>query len=131
METITSHKVNGLNKEIEIEVLDEPGDGGACHRYRINLGPLPDSNWDKRSERPSPYTVINFQEGPIKEEGVNGISNESLLAIVEHRLQGFQSGEFSCSENLEALNNVREALRWLNNRTLDRLERGVEGTNEK
>lgn len=74
---------------------------------------------------------INFQNGPIKESGVNGISNESLLAIVEDRLLGFQSGQFACRENAIALTKLQEAMMWLQKRTRDRVARGVEGTNQK
>ena len=74
---------------------------------------------------------IKFQNGPILEFGVNGISNESLLAIVEDRLAGFQSGEFACRENAIALIKLQEAMMWLQKRTRDRMARGVEGTNQK
>lgn len=80
---------------------------------------------------------LNFQNGPVTKglegrlEGVNGITNEVLLAIVEYRLQGFQSGEFSCRENAIALTHIQDALMWLQKRTRDRLERGVEGQQVK
>jgi hypothetical protein len=74
---------------------------------------------------------LNFQNGPIQEVGVNGISIEALLAIVEDRLIGFQSGQFSCREKDVALTKVQEALMWLGKRTRDRVARGVEGTMEK
>lgn len=32
MRKLTSHKVNGLNEALEVSVLDEPGQGNACHR---------------------------------------------------------------------------------------------------
>ena len=35
MRTVTDHKLNGLNDALEITVLDEPGQGGACHAYAI------------------------------------------------------------------------------------------------
>ncbi len=38
MRTITDHKLNGLNDALEITVLDEPGQGGACHEYEIEFG---------------------------------------------------------------------------------------------
>jgi hypothetical protein len=62
---------------------------------------------------------------------VNGISIEALLAIVEDRLLGFQSGQFSCRENSIALTKVQEALLWLAKRTRDRVARGVEGTMQR
>ncbi len=129
MKNLTNHKVDS-DDPIEIEVIDEPGNGGACHIYRINQGPPPSEGHDPMSERPSPYTDIHFQNGPIGEVGINGIDNESLLAIVEHRLQGFQSGSYSCRENAIALTKIQEALHWLHHRTSGRIDRGVEGTSE-
>lgn len=32
---VTTHRVNGLNEALRIEVLDGPGKGNACHRYLI------------------------------------------------------------------------------------------------
>ena len=121
-ETITSHKVNGLNEALNINVLDEPGQGNACHEYQIE---------DKGDGEVAEFCRIRFQNGPIKESGVNGISNESLLAVVEHRLLGFQSGDFACRENAIALTKLQESMMWLLKRTRDRMARGVEGTNVK
>lgn len=126
MRELTSHKVNGLNEVLRIEVLDEPGQGNACHLYGITS--------DEPREASTPPAVMNpirFQNGPINEFGVNGISNEALLAIVEDRLLGFQSGQFACRENAVALTKLQEAMMWLQKRTRDRMARGVEGTNQK
>lgn len=101
--------------------MDEPGSGNACHAYRItNVAEVRDFY----------HCHIRFQNGPILEAGVNGISNEALLAIVEDRLLGFQSGQFACRENAVALTKIQEALMWLQKRTRDRLARGVEGTSK-
>ncbi len=74
--------------------------------------------------------TIEFQYGPILEAGVNGVMDENLLAIVRHRLQEFQKGEFSCRENAIAITKLEEALLWLNKRKADREARGVEGTHK-
>ena len=73
---------------------------------------------------------IHFQEGPIKECGVNGVTNEDLLVMVVRRLEGFQNSEFKCRENACAITKIEEALLWLRKRTMGRENRGVEGTNE-
>lgn len=120
MRELTSHKVNGLNEVLRIEVLDEPGPGGANHRYRV-----------------VPTTgnvigvVIDFQKGQLQENPPNGLSNEALLAIVEDRLAGFQAGPFASDDNKAALAAVRDAMAWLQKRTRDRIARGVEGTSQK
>lgn len=124
MRKVTDHKVNGLNEAIEINVIDEPGAGGANHRYNIDG---PDSLYSATSFR----VEIMFQKGPIQEAGVNGISQEALLAVVIDRLRSFQAGQYSCRENAIALTKCEEALMWLQKRTRDRMARGVEGTSAK
>lgn len=120
MRELTSHKVNGLNEVLKIDVLDEPGPGGACHCYGVTP-----TVGNAKGVR------IDFQKGPLKEVPPNGLSNEALLAIVEDRLLGFQSGEFACRENAIALTKLQESMMWLQKRTRDRVARGVEGTNQK
>lgn len=71
---------------------------------------------------------IHFQEGPIKEKGVNGVNNEDLIGMVIRRLEGFQNSEFRCRENAVAITKLEESLMWLRKRTMDREARGVEGT---
>lgn len=72
---------------------------------------------------------IDFQEGPIKENGVNGVCNEDLICMVVTRLEHFQNSPFACRENALAITKLEEALLWLRKRTMDREVRGVEGTN--
>lgn len=124
---LTSHKVNGLNESLDIGVLDEPGPGNACHRYVI-YHPCDAFNEELNA---SWVQELQFQNGPIQENGVNGVSNEALLAIVEDRLLGFQSGEYACRENAIALTKLQEVMMWLQKRTRDRVARGVEGTSQK
>ena len=73
---------------------------------------------------------IHFQEGPIKECGVNGVMNEDLIVMAIRRLEGFQNSEFKCRENACAITKLEEALMWLRKRTNARVKRGVEGTHE-
>ena len=115
----------GTKNFTKVVVVDEPGQGGACHKYRIYE--VNDSETDEIAE----FALINFQNGPIKESGVNGCHQEDLLAIVIDRLQSFQSGSFACRENALALTKIQEAMHWLNHRTQERKARGVEGTNIK
>jgi len=113
--TLDEHKVNPANDTLTISVMDEPGSGGANHEYVVSGG------------RMEPIE-ISFQNGPIAESGVNGITQEVLLAIVADRLRGFQSGKFACKANACALTHVEEAMHWLQQRTIERMRRGVEGT---
>lgn len=130
MKNLTNHKADSPSP-LEIDVLDEPGNGGACHEYLIRSFEAADLlDICKAEDLCRANCHISFQNGPINEVGVNGIDNESLLAIVEHRLQGFQSGSYPCRENALALTKIQEALVWLHYRTNNRLNRGVEGTSE-
>ena len=120
MRTITDHITNPANDLIAVTVRDEPGAGGANHAYV--------ADWNGIEFDPTKECVINFQNGPIEEKGVNGVTQEVLLAIVIDRLRSFQSGPFSCRENAIALTKCEEALMWLKERTRKRQARGVEGT---
>lgn len=119
MRELTDHKVNGVNDGLIITVLDEPGQGGACHDYQV------------ADLRGNEMVLIQFQNGPLKEYGVNGVTHEALLAILADRLRSFQTGEFNCKENSVALTHIETAQLWLQKRTNDRLRRGVEGTYTK
>lgn len=118
MRRIHDHKVNPANDRIEIAVTDAPGAGGANHAYLIYIDGQGTINLD-------------FQNGPIAEVGVNGVTQEVLLAIVIDRLRSFQAGSYACRENALALTKLEEAQHWLLARTRARMARGVEGTHQK
>lgn len=128
------HKVNQANEKLTITVLDEPGSGGANHLYQIE-GFDTDSNvscpFVARYGESAKHSTVLFQNGPIKEVGVNGVTHEALLAIIIDRIEAYQKGSFACPENSMALNALRLAQEALHLRTVLRYERGVEGTHEK
>lgn len=70
---------------------------------------------------------LQFQPDTIEVLGVQGLTNEVLLAVVQHRLESFQEGPFACKENHAALTLVSAALNELEQRTAARRARGVEG----
>ena len=107
-----------LSTEVTIE--DEPGFGNANHKYYI-----------RNIESGNLIGELYFQSGPINEVGINGVTNEDLLEIVTHRLECFQSSQFSCRENALARTKIQEAIHWLAHRTAERQARGVEGTHQK
>lgn len=134
MRTLTDHIVSGDQAvQLAVTVVDEPGAGGANHQYRIaghDLAKHPAYQQSNAEDIPT-WETICFQQGPIKEFGVNGVTQEVLLGIVIDRLRSFQAGPFSCRENAIALTHLEEALMWLQRRTVARIKRGVEGTNQK
>ena len=136
MRTIETHKVDfsflrpgvflfgvieGCSEAIEITAVDEPGCGGACHHYVMKFT-------NKHGHREA--WGIGFQDGPIDEAGVNGVTHEALLAILIDRLEGFQRGPYACNENARALRYLVNALDILKERTRERVVRGVEGTHK-
>lgn len=136
MRTINDHKINPANDTLTLVVRDEPGSGGACHRYEVSgftLDTNPSAKWDSDFGTSADYgatrpLIIVFQNGPIAEVGVNGVTHEVLLAIVADRLRSVQSGPFACKANACALTHIEEAQHWLQQRTIERMRRGVEGT---
>jgi hypothetical protein len=120
MRELTDHKVKHANDVLTVAAIDEPGSGGAHHHYRVT------------SDHPSFYatTDIVFQNGPINEAGVNGLTDEVLLAIVADRLRDFQKGPYASLYNALALTHIENAQKWLNRGTLERMHRGVEGTHK-
>lgn len=128
---LTGHKVNPANDVIHIAVTDAPGSGGANHRYEIT-GFDTASNPSKFDVNGFEYSyssqVLLFQNGPIKEAGVNGITHEVLIEILVDRLRAFQRGPFACRENAIALTKLEEAQQALLARTRGRMAQGIEGT---
>jgi hypothetical protein len=125
MRQLTDHIVPGdsANHQLTIKVLDEPGQGGACHEYLIT-GPSAVFGANIA------FQHIVFQNGPIKEVGVNGVTHEALLAILIDRLRSFQAGPYACLENRTALDHLLGALSDLQSRIRKRIARNVEGTNQ-
>lgn len=129
MREITSHRVNPANDRIQILIVDEPGAGGANHRYELTGFDFSKNKSCPRDVDPGKQVIL-FQNGPIPENGVNGVTQEVLIAICIDRLKSFQAGPFSCRENAIALTKLEEAQMWLQKRTLDRMAKGIEGTHQ-
>lgn len=72
------------------------------------------------------YSRLDFQRGGVASNGVNGITNESLLAILIHRSK-FLDSQFPCDENKRAIQHLEEALVNFEVRSARRIIRGVEG----
>lgn len=121
MRDLTSHKVNEANSLLRIEILEENEHGHGL-LYGIT------SDEPRNAATPPAVTLpVRFQSGPMA-HGLNGITNEALLAIVRDRLECFQKGPYCCESNNDALDNVMAAQRALQRRTAERVARGVEGT---
>ena len=118
MRQIHGHEGSTLNNRIQI-FADERDENGGSHEYDVHI----------HSEAYSGIKAgVRFQKGPLQEAGLNGISDEALIAIVIDRLEGFQTGPFKSRYNALAITKLEEAMMWLQKRTTDRQRRGVEGT---
>lgn len=128
MREITSHKVNPVNEQLKIEVLDPALNHGASDCYRI-------SGFDTYRHPSTVFVATDvalvFQNGNPAEVGVNGITHEALLAILIDRIEAFQGGPFANVYNADALMMLKGAQNRLQDRTRERMARGVEGTHQK
>lgn len=118
---ITTHHGNPLNDNIIIVAADDRGAGGANCQYILTRPEYIEGDQCHVVE-----LELKFQSGN-SQDNINGISNESLLAVVEDRLSGFQSGHFACQENETALSYIQKAMTVLAGRVKSRKARGVSG----
>lgn len=76
--------------------------------------------------------IIAWQNGPLSVDGVRkqptGAFVENVIAAALDRLEYYQRSEFACNENSNAIDSLKAAMAWLNQRTTDRQTRGVQGT---
>jgi hypothetical protein len=71
---------------------------------------------------------FQIQNGPIKENGVNGCQVTDILKVCAHIFKGLNA-KFPCKENAMTITKLQEAIMWQEERTKDREARCVEGTN--
>ena len=128
MGTVTDHQINPANDVLTVTVTDSPGVGGANHIYSIDG--FTQDNPGGQGPLAGGRVVIPFQNGPIAEAGVNGLTHEVLLSILCDRMRSFQAGPYASPDNDEALRHMVAAQKALQRRTLARMARGVEGTHK-
>ena len=75
---------------------------------------------------PEAGASLSFQNGTIPDVGINGVTNETVLAALIHRTKGLNA-KFPSRQNSIAITKMEEALMWFENRTAERKARGVEG----
>jgi hypothetical protein len=123
MEVNESNRLSILNQAITITA-EEAKDEGASTRYCIHVR-LP-----RQAASESKELEIEFQSGAVGPDGsnVNGISDESLIEVLIHRLKAFQAGPWASETNATALRRLEQALAALEQRTAARRKANVEGT---
>lgn len=73
--------------------------------------------------------MIKFQSGTVNGDP-NGLSTEALLEVCMIRLQTMNQGQHECGFNHVAINKIGGAIDALKERTMDRAQRGVLGTDK-
>lgn len=104
-------------------------DGFAVHHKPIHP--------DETPEKPFIFidhnaNLVNFkiQNGPIKENGVNGCQVDTMILTAALIVKGLNE-KFPCVENDAALSHLEQAALALKERKINREKRGVEGTDQK
>ena len=104
---------------------------------KFNESGAMDYKWFEADIRPHNFVYVRndknslsftIQNGPIKENGVNGCQVDTIIEAAKLIIEGLNKN-FACRENAMAITKLDEALMWLELRKRQRIERGVEGTN--
>lgn len=102
---------------------------------KFNESGAMDWQWFEKDVRPHNFIYVRhdknslsftLQNGPVKENGLNGCQVDTVIAAAKIMLEGLNK-KFPCRENAVAITKLDEALMWLEKRTKDREARGVEG----
>ncbi len=105
---------------------------------KFNESGAMDWKWFEKDIRPHNFIYVRhdknslsftIQNGPIKDNGVNGCQVDTIIDAAKTILTGLNNN-FPCRENSVAITKLDEALMWLDKRKKDRENRGVEGTNQ-
>lgn len=80
---------------------------------------------------PELVATIQFQRGPVgAPDSTRGLFSTHVLAVMLDHLKRFQDSDFSCAENVTAIEHVQAALNALIARRDRRARRGVLGTHK-
>lgn len=130
-EITTHHDGHGLNELVGVLAVDEPGPGGASHRYEFYRKA---DGAEPPIDNPAPGLVgfLQFQRGARGEEGSTpGMTTAAVLAALIDHLKAFQSGAYSSRETALVITKLEEALHWTRARADERAARGVLGKEAK
>lgn len=113
------------DRNLTVNALSEKGEQThrEGHRYRIDLTESQDGNTEVEK-----VVEIEFHQGPVPDNNLHGLTSEALLAILIHRTKYLDSC-FPCDENKRAIAHMEMALASFEERTTNRIVRGVEGQN--
>ena len=104
VDVIDTHHVEGYGYNINIKAVPVERYGLPSYTYQLTKD-YADKSWYQYIKE------LSFQVGDPKVYGVNGVTNEALLAIMIHRLQRFQDNpKTHCVENNEAIFYMKSAM---------------------
>jgi hypothetical protein len=93
------------------------------HTTGYTMHVIPDNQYIKVDNNTISFTI---QKGPVKEYNENGCRIDDVLIWVKDTLKHFNMVLPSRETSL-CITKIEEALHWLEHRTKDRTNRGVEG----
>ena len=105
---------------------------------KFNESGAMDYEWFEKDIRPNNFVYVRYdknsiaftiQNGPVKENGVNGCQVDTLIETALQIIDGLND-KHRCDENEECVQNLKHALYWLRQRKHNREARGVEGTSQ-
>lgn len=129
LETLKGIKKIGKHTLIVMDDLREQ------YPEKFNESGAMDYKWFEKDIRPNNFIYVRhdvnslsftIQNGPIKEVGVNGCQVNEVIEAAKIIIEGLNQ-KFPCRENSMAITKLDECLMWLDKRTKDREDRGVEG----
>ena len=114
---ITTHVVSGEATELRLNAINKDVCGAHSADYSVSY----------MREVRHVQQNFTFQKGSVQLHGINGLTNEVLLAMVMDRLARFQEGSLAGEDSGRALYYLDKAMSALQVRTCSRVLRGVEG----
>ena len=105
---------------------------------KFNESGAMDYKWFEKDVRPHNFIYVRhdvnslsftIQNGPVKENGVNGCQVDTVIYAAMEILHGLNK-KFPCVENERAISSLADAIKHLAERKANRESRGVEGTSQ-
>ena len=128
-----------FKRKVEKMALETLKDVKEIDGFKVVREKLDNMSWDEFDKLRNDYPInitdsmncISFkiQNGPIKENGINGCQVDTIIAAAKLIIEGLNK-KIACRENAMVITKLDEALMWSKKRKEDREKRGVEGFNK-
>lgn len=106
---------------------------------KFNVSGAMDYKWFETEIRPNYFIYVRhdvnsleftIQNGPIKENGVNGCQVTDVIKVAKHMIEKLNE-KFPCQENEDTISYLQAAITSQELRTARRRELGIEGTSQE